>query len=50
MSFLTNTLTNAHVIVPGGQSGPNANGNNLEQMFAQGQVAMWEQGDWNTLA
>jgi multiple sugar transport system substrate-binding protein len=49
MSFLTDTLTNAHVIVPGSLSGPNANGNNLEQMFAQGQVAMWEQGDWNTL-
>ena len=50
MSFLTDTLTNDHVIVPGALSGPNANGNNLEQMFAQGQVAMWEEGDWNTLA
>ena len=50
MSFLTDTLTNAHVIVPGSLSGPNANGNNLEQMFSQGQVAMWENGDWNTLA
>ena len=50
MSFLADTLTNAHVIVPGALSGPNANGGNLEQMFSEGQVAMWEEGDWNTLA
>ena len=50
MTFLTKYLTDDHVIVPGTLSGPNANGNNLEQMFAQGQVAMWEEGDWNTLS
>ena len=49
LEFLTKTLTDDHVMVPGPLSGPNANGNNLETMFAQGQVAMWEQGDWNTL-
>ena len=48
MSFLTKTLTDAHVIVPATESGPNANGANLLQMFDQGQVAMWEAGDWNT--
>lgn len=48
ITFLTRYLTGAHVMVPGTLSGPNANGNNLEQMFAQGQVAMWEEGDWNT--
>ena len=50
MTFLAKTLTDDRVIVPGTLSGPNANGNNLEQMFAQGQVAMWEEGDWNTLS
>jgi multiple sugar transport system substrate-binding protein len=50
VTFLTRYLTGAHVIVPGTLSGPNANGNNLEQMFAQGQVAMWEEGDWNTVS
>jgi len=49
ITFLTKYLTGDHVMVPGDLSGPNANGGNLEQMFAQGQVAMWEQGDWNTL-
>jgi multiple sugar transport system substrate-binding protein len=49
VTFLTKYLTGAHVMVPGSLSGPNANGGNLEQMFAQGQVAMWEQGDWNTV-
>jgi len=49
VTFLTKYLTGAHVMVPGDLSGPNANGANLEQMFAQGQVAMWEQGDWNTV-
>ncbi len=48
MSFLTGTLTNDHVIVPGAESGPNANGNNLLTLFTQGKVAMWEAGDWNT--
>jgi multiple sugar transport system substrate-binding protein len=48
MSFLTDTLTNDHVIVPGAESGPNANGNNLLTLFTQGKVAMWEAGDWNT--
>ena len=50
MSFLTKTLTDDRVLVPGDLSGPNANGANLEQMFAQGQVAMWEEGDWNTVS
>jgi len=50
VTFLTRYLTGAHVMVPGTLSGPNANGNNLEQMFAQGQVAMWEEGDWNTVS
>jgi multiple sugar transport system substrate-binding protein len=48
MTFLTKTLADAHVVVPATQSGPNANGNNLLQMFDQGQAAMWEAGDWNT--
>jgi multiple sugar transport system substrate-binding protein len=48
MTFLTRTLADAHVIVPATESGPNANGNNLLQLFDQGQVAMWEAGDWNT--
>ena len=48
MTFLANTLTDDHVIVPASLSGPNANGQNLLQMFDQGQVAMWEAGDWNT--
>jgi len=50
MSFLTKTLTDDHVIVPATLSGPNANGNNLEQLFSAGQVAMWEAGDWNTVS
>jgi multiple sugar transport system substrate-binding protein len=48
ISFLTGTLTNEHVIVPGAETGPNANGNNLLTLFTQGKVAMWEAGDWNT--
>jgi multiple sugar transport system substrate-binding protein len=50
VTFLTKYLTGGHVMVPGTLSGPNANGNNLEQMFAEGQVAMWENGDWNTVS
>jgi len=48
MTFLTKYLTNDHVIAPATWSGPNANGNNLLQMFSEGQIAMWEAGDWNT--
>jgi multiple sugar transport system substrate-binding protein len=48
MTFLAKYLTNDHVIAPATLSGPNANGNNLLQMFSEGQIAMWEAGDWNT--
>ncbi|HEY2240558.1 MAG TPA: extracellular solute-binding protein, partial [Streptosporangiaceae bacterium] len=48
MSFLTSTLTNDHVIVPGNASGPNADGDNLFTLFTQGKIAMWQAGDWNT--
>jgi multiple sugar transport system substrate-binding protein len=50
MRFPTRYLTDDHVIVPASLSGPNADGSNLLQMFAQGQVAMWEAGDWNTVS
>jgi hypothetical protein len=36
------------VIVPATESGPNANGSNLLQMFNQGQVATWQASGWNT--
>ena len=49
MAFLTKDLTNDHVIAPGSLTGPNDNGNNMPQVFAQGQVATYETGDWNTL-
>jgi len=49
MAFLTKYLTDDHVIAPGSLTGPNDDGNNLTQMFAEGQVAMYETGDWNTL-
>jgi multiple sugar transport system substrate-binding protein len=50
MSFLTSTLTNDHVIAPGAETGPNADGNNLLTLFTEGQIAMWQAGDWNTTA
>jgi multiple sugar transport system substrate-binding protein len=50
MTFLTKYLTDDHVIAPGSLTGPNDNGSNMPQMFAQGQVAMYETGDWNTLS
>jgi multiple sugar transport system substrate-binding protein len=49
MAFLAKDLTEDHVIVPGSLTGPNDNGNNMPQLFAQGQVATYETGDWNTL-
>jgi multiple sugar transport system substrate-binding protein len=48
MSFLTSTLTSEHLIAPGAETGPNANGNNLQTLFTQGKIAMWQAGDWNT--
>jgi len=50
LSFLTKTLADDHVIAPATLTGPNANGANLEQMFSQGQIAMWQDGDWNTVS
>jgi multiple sugar transport system substrate-binding protein len=50
MSFLTGTLTKDHVIAPGAETGPNADGDNLLTLFTEGQIAMWQAGDWNTTA
>jgi multiple sugar transport system substrate-binding protein len=50
MTFLTKDLADDHVIAPGSLTGPNDNGNSMPQVFAQGQVATYETGDWNTLA
>jgi multiple sugar transport system substrate-binding protein len=50
MTFLTKTLADAHVIAPATLTGPNGSGQNLEQMFSQGQIAMWQDGDWNTVS
>ena len=47
--FLAKDPTDDHVIAPGSLTGPNDNGNNMPQMFAQGQVATYQTGDWNTL-
>jgi multiple sugar transport system substrate-binding protein len=49
LAFLTKDLAEDHVVAPGSLTGPNDNGNNMPQMFAQGQVATYETGDWNTL-
>ncbi|BDZ49564.1 sugar ABC transporter substrate-binding lipoprotein UspC [Frondihabitans sucicola] len=48
MTFLTEMLHAAHVLVPNGETGPNGNSNNSQTIFASGRMAMWQAGDWNT--
>ncbi|AMM21215.1 hypothetical protein AX769_15070 [Frondihabitans sp. PAMC 28766] len=50
MSFLTDMLHAAHVIVPNGETGPNGDSTNSETIFASGRMAMWQAGDWNTVS
>jgi multiple sugar transport system substrate-binding protein len=48
LTFLTKTLQGDHVVVPGGQNGPNGGSDNSETLFSTGRIAMWETGDWQT--
>ncbi len=50
MSFLTDMLHAAHVLVPNGETGPNGDSTNSETLFASGRMAMWQAGDWNTVS
>ncbi len=49
IAFLTKDLADDHVIVPANLTGSNDDGDNMPQLFAEGQVATYETGDWNTL-
>ncbi len=48
MRYVLQTLDDAHVMVPAAEMGPNGNGANALQLFAQGRVATYMAGDWNT--
>lgn len=48
LSFLTSKLQRAHLVTPGGQTGPNGGSDNNETLFATGSTAMWQTGDWQT--
>lgn len=46
--YLTDLINKYHVAVPGSEMGPNDDGSLALQVFARGEVAMYEAGDWNT--
>ncbi|MCU1527618.1 MAG: hypothetical protein JWP75_1381 [Frondihabitans sp.] len=48
MTFLTDMLRSAHVVVPNGETGPNGDSTNSQTIFSSGRMAMWQAGDWNT--
>jgi multiple sugar transport system substrate-binding protein len=48
LTFLTKTLQDDHVVVPGGENGPNGASDNSETLFSTGRIAMWQTGDWQT--
>ncbi len=48
MTWLTQTLRSQHVLIPADSIGLNANGAALSSLFAQGVVATYLAGDWNT--
>lgn len=48
MTFLSETLLNEHVQIPYGELGPNADGSAALTLFAQGRLALFQAGDWNT--
>jgi multiple sugar transport system substrate-binding protein len=50
LTFLTDMLHQAHVIVPNGETGPNGDSTNSETIFASGRMALWQAGDWNTVS
>ncbi len=50
MTFLARTLRDEHVQIPYGELGPNADGSAALTLFAQGRLALFQAGDWNTSA
>ena len=50
MTFLAQTLRDEHVQIPYGELGPNADGSAALTLFAQGRLALFQAGDWNTSA
>jgi multiple sugar transport system substrate-binding protein len=49
-AFLLQRLADEHVLVPPQEMGPNGNGDNAQVLFAQGRIALYMTGDWNTSA
>ena len=48
MAFLAQHLREEHVQIPYGELGPNADGSSALTLFAQGRLALFQAGDWNT--
>ncbi|MBA8793142.1 multiple sugar transport system substrate-binding protein [Friedmanniella endophytica] len=48
ISFLSQMLVDEHVQIPYGELGPNADGSSALTLFAQGRLALFQAGDWNT--
>ncbi|HVX46242.1 MAG TPA: extracellular solute-binding protein, partial [Mycobacteriales bacterium] len=48
--WLTSLNNSRHVAVPGSELGPNADGSAALQVFARGEAAIYQAGDWNTVS
>lgn len=46
--FLLKSLADEHVLVPPQEMGPNGDGSQSQVLFAQGRLALYMAGDWNT--
>lgn len=49
LRYVTGLANDRHLAVPGDELGPNADGSYAQSLFAQGRIAMWQTGDWNTV-
>jgi multiple sugar transport system substrate-binding protein len=49
-AFLLQHLAEENVLMPPQEMGPNGNGDNAQVLFAQGRMALYMTGDWNTNA
>jgi multiple sugar transport system substrate-binding protein len=47
-TWLTRTLPSRHVVVPASLTGSNGASDNLQTLFSQGRMAMYQTGDWLT--
>jgi multiple sugar transport system substrate-binding protein len=48
LQYIVDLMYKQHLAAPASEMGPNGDGSAAQELFARGEIAMYETGDWNT--